>query len=157
MFSHRDIINLALPGSAQFRGQADVFITPANQLLGTYSKLSSFRGLYRSAAGKLDYTGWEVHHIVEHQDLDRLGIAKHFPPYKDQLCVLLPRSAHVDRINNILRNRNPTKLSASPQDLLSAYREAYELMGDYCGGGAIPIRRELMAVVTATFRAAKAL
>ena len=58
--------------------------------------------------------------MVEDQDLDRLGVAQQFPVYKQQLCVILPRAAHVNRINNILRNRNPTRYSATANSRLSA-------------------------------------
>jgi hypothetical protein len=89
--------------------------------------------------------------------LIRLGLANEFPRYEEQLCVLLPRSAHVDRINNILRNRNPTQFSATAGELLSAYREAYELVGNYSGGGESRVKSELLAIVQATFRLAKAI
>jgi hypothetical protein len=46
---------------------------------------------------------------------------------------------------------NPTNLHASVAQLRQAYRAAYSLIGDYCGGGEIPVRRELMAIVDAIF------
>ena len=100
--------------------------------------------------------GWEVHHVVEHQDLERLGIASQFPVYEQQLSVILSHSAHVDRINNILRNRNPSRYSATANDLLSAYQEAYELIGNYTGSGEALIRKELLGIVHAAFRLANA-
>jgi hypothetical protein len=47
-----------------------------------------------------------------------------------QLCVILPRAAHVARINNILRNRNRCRYYATASELLIAYKEAYKLVGN---------------------------
>lgn len=134
----------------------DVVCSRGNQLFGPYSSLETFRSVYRDKLGRRPYDGWEVHHVVEDQDLHRLGIAQHFPVYRQQLCVILPRSAHVDRINNILRNRNPSRYSATAHELVGAYREAYELIGNYTGAGERTIRQELLAVVQAAFRLANA-
>jgi len=38
--------------------------------------------------------------------------------------------------------------------LLEAYRSAYDLIGDYCGGGEKLIRHELVEIVKAIFRKA---
>jgi len=40
----------------------------------------------------------------------------------------------------------------SPLQLLNAYSDAYELIGDYCGGGERLIKHELLEIVRATFR-----
>jgi hypothetical protein len=86
--------------------------------------------------------------VVEYQDLERLGVAVKFPDYKEQLTVLLPEVAHIQRINSILRNQAPMRAVLKASDLLSAYVSAYSLMGDYCGGGEQKIRAELMARAT---------
>src|SRR5580704_9911753 len=40
-----------------------VYITAANQLVGTYDNLKSFQRLSK------EYSGWEAHHVVEKDDL----------------------------------------------------------------------------------------
>jgi hypothetical protein len=152
MFSNQSILSAAGINFSRFGNTLEIFCSKGNQLFGSYAGLGSFRSSYRVGTGPPPYAGWEVHHIVEDQDLGRLGIAQQFPPYQQQLCVLLPRSAHIGRINNILRNRNPTRYSATAKELLSAYKEAYELVGDYSGGGERLIRQELVAIVSAVFR-----
>ena len=125
-----------------------VFITGANQLIGTYSDLRRFQQFDRN------YFGWHAHHIVESQDLDRLGVSHLFPPRDQQICVLLPERAHIGRINSVLRNQNPTNVRATTNELLRAYQDAYALVGDYSGGGEANIRKELMAIVSVIFRMA---
>ncbi len=124
-----------------------VFLTQGNQLIGSYSDLRRFQGLTPA------YFGWQVHHIVEAQDLERLGVAQLAPPYEQQVCVILPERAHIGRINSLLRNQNPIGVRVKAPDLLRAYRDAYSLMGDYCGGGEGRVRQELVAIVIAVFRA----
>jgi len=124
-----------------------VFLTKGNQLVGTYADLRRFQ------RSNPPYAGWEVHHIVEAQDLERLGVKQLAPPYEQQICVLLPKTAHTGRINSVLRNQNPFGVRARPAELLRAYKDAYSLMGDYCGGGEGPIRKELVAIASAVFRA----
>jgi hypothetical protein len=124
----------------------NIYLTDANQLIGSYKNLQAFR---QSAS---NYTGWHVHHIVEDDDLHRLGVTTHIPAYPDQLCVLIPERAHVGRINSILRRENPTRYQATGRDLRRAYAEAYSLIGDYCGGGEAKIRQELLAIVNAEFQ-----
>jgi hypothetical protein len=36
--------------------------------------------------------------------------------------------------------------------LLGAYKAAYDLVGDYCGGGEKKIRQELVSIVEASLR-----
>ena len=156
MFNTATILSAAGVNCAPFRSFSGVFCSKANQLFGTYSALSLLRSSYRLGPGPPPYSDWEVHHVVEDQDLARLGIAGQFPPYQQQLCVILPRAAHVARINNILRNRNPSLYSATAGELLAGYKEAYELIGNYSGGGEALIRRELLDIVRAVFRLANA-
>jgi hypothetical protein len=125
--------------------RGDVYLTAANQLIGAYAGLKSFQSSDRN------YLQWQAHHIVEYQDLVRLDVAQTFPPRERQICVLIPERAHIGRVNSILRMENPTNLHASVAQLRQAYRAAYSLIGDYCGGGEIPVRRELMAIVDAIF------
>jgi len=124
-----------------------VFLTQGNQLIGTYADLKRYQ------RSNPPYAGWEVHHIVEAQDLERLGVKQLAPPYEQQICVLLPERAHTGRINSILRNQNPVGVRVRASELLRAYRDAYALVGNYCGGGEGSIRQELMAIVSAVFRA----
>jgi hypothetical protein len=123
-----------------------VFLTAANQLIGTYADLRRFQ------ISNPDYFGWDTHHIVEAQDLDRLDVRNQFPPYEQQICVLIPNTAHAKRINSIFRNQNPASMHVTANHLKSAYRDAYWLIGDYCGGGERQIRNELVNIVLAVFR-----
>lgn len=123
-----------------------VYLTLGNQLIGTYKSLRKF------CSACSDYHGWQAHHVVETQDLDRLNIASAAPARDAQLCVLLPERAHIGRINSVLRRQAPIGSMATPRELVAAYKEAYALMGDYCGGGELLIQRELVGIVRATFR-----
>jgi hypothetical protein len=124
----------------------NIYQTDANQLVGSYKDLRAFRKTDRN------YASWQAHHVLEYDDLDRLGIRNHAPAYNDQLCILLPKQAHVKRINSILRGDNPPKYQATARELRSAYADAYELMGDYCGGGEAKIRKELLDIISAEFQ-----
>jgi hypothetical protein len=128
--------------------RSPIWLTSANQLMASYSALTRF------AAVDKHYTGWHAHHVVEAQDLERFGVAGKFPPYQEQLAVLLPQAAHVKRVNSVLRNQAPVGARMETGDLLIAYAAAYALMGNYCGGGETNIRAELMAIARATFQRA---
>lgn len=123
-----------------------VFLTAANQLVGAYSDLGKFQ------RSDQNYFGWQKHHIVESQDLERLGLLHVVAPRDQQICVLIPERAHVRRINSVLRSQNPVGVQVTGAQLRRAYRDAYALMGDYCGGGEAQVRRELVAIVDAIFR-----
>jgi hypothetical protein len=153
VISNLDILRRANVSCAAFKGRPNIYITKADQLLGAHNALTTFRSTYRDDEDRLPYTTWEAHHIVEYQDLGRLGISSQFPERKDQLCVLLPYAAHRKRIK-ILQSRNPSSYSVTAPELMSAYREAYDLVGDYTGGGKRAIKDELLAIVDAVFRLA---
>ncbi|HEY3625326.1 MAG TPA: hypothetical protein VGL00_03545 [Terracidiphilus sp.] len=123
-----------------------IWLTSGNQLLSSYSALSRFATVDRN------YRGWHAHHVVEAQDLERLGISAKFPVYEEQLTVLVPQAAHIQRINSVLRNQAPKYAAMPSADLLAAYAAAYALMGNYCGGGEQRIQSELMAIARAIFR-----
>jgi len=123
-----------------------IWLTAGNQLIASYRALALFAKVDRH------YSGWHAHHVVEAQDLERLGIAAKFPAYQDQPTVLVPQAAHILRINSVLRNHAPMYASTTHQDLLTSYAAAYALMGNYCGGGAQRIQDELMAIARAMFR-----
>ena len=125
-----------------------IWLTSANQLMASYSALTRF------ATVDVHYRGWHAHHVVEANDLERLGVAAKFPQYQDQLTVLLPQAAHIKRINSVLRNQAPAHAAIPTNDLLTAYASAYSLMGNYCGGGEQRIRAELMAIARAIFQRA---
>lgn len=128
---------------------AGVYITTANQLIGTYDDLDRLRSL--PGIGREWYGGWERHHIVEEQDLTRLGVAERFPPRSQQICVMLPPAAHRKRVNSMLRGANPEGVRVTGVELWTAYEETYSMIGNYCGGGEVRIRRELLAIVAAIF------
>jgi len=125
-----------------------IWLTAGNQLMASYTALSRF--------AKIDhhYAGWHAHHIVEFQDLERLGVAGKFPPYSEQITVLLPQAAHIQRVNSVLRNQAPMSAVLPAPDLLAAYAAADALMGNYCGGGEQRIQAELMAIARAIFHRA---
>jgi len=123
-----------------------IWLAAGNQLI------SSYRALARFATVDRHYSGWHAHHVVEAQDLERLGIVAKFPAYHDQLTVLLPQAAHIARINSVLRNQAPKYAAIPHQELLTAYAAAYSLMGNYCGGGEHRIQAELMAIARAVFQ-----
>ena len=123
------------------KSEKRVFVTRANQLIGEHNTLKEFR------KENPDYKDWDSHHIVEKQDLARLGIEAHMPHQNRQVCVLLPATAHQKRVNSILRRYLPRNILPSENDLLEAYQEAYDLIGNYCGSNKHRIRHELMALV----------
>jgi len=123
-----------------------IWLTAGNQLMSSYRALSRFATVDRH------YRGWHAHHVVEAQDLERLGVAAKFPPYEEQLTVLLPHAAHIQRVNSLLRNQAPKYAVMPVADLLAAYAAAYALMGNYCGGGEQRIQGELMAIARAILR-----
>ena len=123
-----------------------IWLTAGNQLL------SSFAALARFATVDRHYRGWHAHHVVEAQDLERLGVAGRFPEYEKQLTVLLPQAAHIQRVNSVLRNQAPQYAVMPAADLLAAYAAAYALIGNYCGGGEQRVREELMALARATLK-----
>jgi hypothetical protein len=125
-----------------------IWLTSANQLMSSYGALTRFARI------DVHYSGWHAHHVVEAQDLERLGVAARFPQYGEQLTVLLPQAAHIKRINSVLRNQAPMHTVMASEDLLTAYASAYSLMGNYSGGGEQKIRAELMAIARAIFQRA---
>ena len=126
----------------------EVLLTEGHQLMAPYGALKA------AQAGSPPYRGWHAHHVVEYQDLQRLAVASLFPTYEEQLCVLLPERAHVGRINSVLRRLAPIGTSLSAKEYVAAYATAYATVGDYCGGAPGAVKRELMAIVKATFRTA---
>ena len=123
-----------------------IWLTAGNQLLSSYAALSRFATVDRH------YRGWHAHHVVEAQDLERLNVAGKFPDYDQQLTVLLPQIAHIQRVNSVLRNQAPKHAVMTAPELLIAYAAAYALMGNYCGGGEQRIREELMALARAILK-----
>jgi hypothetical protein len=147
-----DQILISAGVNAKRYGEAHgIMLSYAGQLFGTFDDLKRFQ---RSSAGT-SYFGWPAHHVVEKQDLDRLGVADRFANERGQLCVLLPERAHIGRINSILRNQAPMDLlNVNAAELRAAYSLAYSMIGNYCGGSEVIIRRELMAIVAAIFKQA---
>jgi len=125
-------------------GGKGVYLSQANQLFAEYGVFRPYRQAHA------DYRAWEAHHVVELQDLARLGIAQYFPAQENQLTVLLPPGGHRGRINARLRVTAPLGLMrVTTADLMAAYRDAYGMLGNYCGatGGEAAIQRELMQIV----------
>jgi hypothetical protein len=146
MYSITEILAAAgIANEAWSKGGASARLTAANQLIGTYADL------LKVVRGNSEYRGWEVHHTLEALDVDRLNLGPFSPAYDQQICVLIPAAAH-HRINSILRRANPTKLTASTADLESAYRDAYNLVGNYCGSSEAAIAKELFDIFKAVAR-----
>ena len=123
-----------------------IWLTSGNQLLSSYRALSRFATVDRHCSG------WHAHHVLEAQDLERLGVAEKFPAYEQQVTVLLPHAAHIRRLNSVLRNQAPRYAVMTADELMATYTAAYALMGNYCGGGEQRVRGELMAVARAILR-----
>jgi hypothetical protein len=119
-----------------------VFMSAANQL---FSTKAMFGAAFRRAFPV--YERWEAHHILEFQDCQRLGLESRLPPYEDQICVLLPRAAHRERINGLLRHLLPVGSDFPRSAILPTYDLAYHMLGDYCGGGQVAIAQELNLIV----------
>lgn len=128
-------------------GELSVYVSDANQLFAEKRVFDS-RQFRKNEA----YAAWEAHHVVEAQDLQRLGVAFKLPRYDEQTCVLLPAGGHRGRINARLRALLPIGASIDESAVIEAYGDAYEMLGDYCGGGEGGITQELMAIVRATLR-----
>jgi hypothetical protein len=124
-----------------------VRLTEGNQLIGTYTGLSDFR-----EANKPLYDGWDVHHIFEALDVERLGLTKFSPSYLQQICVIIPQKEH-QRMNSVFRHRNPTKLSVKYAELESDYHEIYKNVENYCGASSQGlITEELFNIFRSVFK-----
>ena len=73
MFTVTDVLLTAGVKFSVYAGRVagNVYITHANQLIGSYKDLEIFR------TSDSNYSGWHVHHVVEDDDLYRLGVSKH--------------------------------------------------------------------------------
>jgi hypothetical protein len=118
-------------------GENKVYLTQANQLIGSHRSLIAFR-----AAHKKEYARWHSHHIIEEVHLKNLGIRSSFPGRDDLPCVLLPRKGHSGRLRTILGQADTLKLSKA--ELYEYYEEAYDLLGDYSGANGVD---ELLTIV----------
>ncbi|WP_263382256.1 hypothetical protein [Granulicella arctica] len=138
----------------------DVYLTDAGQLVGPYSRMLSRRRNFldkidaASGANAGPYNSWECHHVVERQDLERLSINGKVPTYSRQICVLLPSHGHSSRVSGVLRGEIPVGDLVTIDDVLPAYSSAYEILGNYSGGGDKNIQRELEAIVNAVLHLA---
>jgi hypothetical protein len=128
------------------KGNVTARLTAGHQLIGTYADLTKFR------TANQEYTGWDVHHIFEALDVERLGLTRFSPAYQQQICVLLPAKEH-HRMNSVLRHRNPTKESVKLSELESDYHEVYGNVENYCDapGGQRAIAEELFNIFRSVF------
>jgi hypothetical protein len=148
MYSVVQILAAAgIPSEAWTKAGVTVRLTTGHQLIGTYAELTKFRGANK------DYTGWDVHHIFEALDVERLGLTAFSPSYQLQICVLIPAKEH-HRINSVLRHRNPTKESVKLSELESDYHEVYGNVENYCDspGGKAMIAEELFNIFRSVFK-----
>jgi hypothetical protein len=126
----------------------NILLTDANQLIGRYSSFERFR---KKNSG---YFGWHAHHVVEDNDIQRLGLKAAFPKYEDQLCVLLPPTAHASRINSVLPRVSSRDSRILLKEIRDDYRITYAMIGDYCGSSEAKIQEELMRIVDTTLKLA---
>lgn len=148
MYSVVQILTAAgIASEAWTKGDVIVRLTTGHQLIGTYADLTKFR-----TANK-EYMGWDVHHIFEALDVERLGLTRFSPSYQQQICVLIPAKEH-HRMNSVLRHRNPTKESVKLSELESDYHEVYGNVENYCGapGGRGGITEELFNIFRSVFK-----
>jgi hypothetical protein len=135
------------------RSQYLVYRTKADQLVGSYSALVSFRNAFPKHYKEHTHTDprskdealvrtWQAHHVVEVQDLKVLqALGRKFPTYRYLPCVLLPYEAHQQRVNDLLERGPMSTMS----DLLD-YANAYDAIGSYTGADEQRIRNELVAI-----------
>jgi hypothetical protein len=106
-------------------GNHTVYLSPANQLLGSYLSLERYRshesGHYVSRGRA---PAWEAHHIVEDRELDYLGVRAKFPVREQCLCVLIPKPAHI-RINTVFEAH--TRRFRDVTGILEGYRLAHSV------------------------------
>ncbi|SDB74376.1 hypothetical protein [Belnapia rosea] len=132
--------------------QYPVMMTPANQLVGAHAAVKNYRKAYPEdygrivgKSGKTERLAWESHHIVEGQDLKFLrSMGVDIPDYEVCPAVLIPPEAHRNRVSRTLP-RGKDRLLAD----LDSYAEAYNHIGNYCGGGSKAIKEELMSICRA--------
>ncbi len=126
----------------------NILLTGGNQLVGRYSSFKRFR------KSNTAYRGWHAHHVVEDNDIHRLGLTAAFPKYEDQVCVLLPAAAHVSRVNSVLPRVSSRDSKILAEEIRGDYRITYSMIGNYCGGSEAKIQKELMSIVDATLKLA---
>lgn len=131
---------------------AATYLSPANQLLGSYSSLEHYRLLESSHYGRHSaQPAWEAHHIFEDRELDYLGVRAKFPRREQCLCVLIPKPAHV-RINMVFAAH--TRRFQDVEGILQGYRLAHSILGNYSGASSGAVAAELDQIIRAAFRSA---
>jgi hypothetical protein len=133
---------------APWPADTDILLTEGNQLIGRYSSFKKFR------KNNTAYRGWHAHHVVEDNDILRLGLIAGFPKYEDQLCVLLPPAAHLSRVNSVLPRVSSRDSKILAEEIRGDYRITYGMIGNYCGSSETKIQEELMRIVDATLKLA---
>ncbi|HEY3518440.1 MAG TPA: hypothetical protein VGL98_15430 [Gammaproteobacteria bacterium] len=133
-------------------GNHVVYLSPANQLLGSYSALERYRSHEsRHYGSRGREPAWEAHHIFETRELDYLGVQAKFPDRAQCLCVLIPKPAHI-RINTVFAGH--TRQFKDIQGILQGYRLAHSILGNYSGAPPGAVATELDQIIRAAFRSA---
>ena len=110
------------------RGRHSVYLTRANQLVGTHESLLAFRRAHP------EYAGWHSHHVIEEVHLSNLGVRNNFPGRGELPCVLLPPRQHSQRLRSMLGQLDSLQPS-SARELYMDYGRVYRLLlDDYSGG-----------------------
>ena|SRR5690242_7914188 len=122
-----------------------IWLTAGNQLVASYAALSRF------AVVDPHYPGWRAHQVMDTHDLERLGVAAKLPSADQQVAVLLPQHAHIQRANSVC-NRGSKQPAITATDMLSAHAASCAFIGNYSGGGEQRIREELMAIARGILR-----
>ena len=142
------------PRSGPTRGAryTDVYLSEANQLLGTYRALRRYRDdHYEFYGANRSQKTWEAHHVLEDRSLDYLQIRSKFPDKEKGLCVLIPVAAH-HRINSIFIEH--TRQFSDVRHVLEGYRLAHSVLGNYSGARPGAVALELDKLLRAAFRCA---
>jgi hypothetical protein len=124
-----------------------IWLTAGNQLVASYAALSRF------ALVDPHYPGWRAHQVLDVHELERLGGAAKLPSSDEQVAVLLPQHAHIQRAKTVC-NHASKQAPRTAADMLSAYAASCAFIGNYSGGGEQRIREELMAIARAILRCA---
>jgi hypothetical protein len=133
-------------------GNHAVYLSSANQLLGSYSALERYRSLESRHYGRRGREpAWEAHHIFEDRELDYLGVRAKFPVREHCLCVLIPKPAHI-RINTVFVAH--TRRFQDINGILQGYRLAHSILGNYSGAPPGAVAAELDQIIRAAFRSA---
>jgi hypothetical protein len=130
--------------------RGDIFVTrKGRQIVGTLHELDRFR---RTVS---DFKDWRPEPVIDAKNLQMLGAKRGMPSKKNQIAVLVPKAAHLRKVNSAF-DRRMAQSSGEPtsREVRKAFATALGKVGDYNGGGKGIIRKELAAIADAVMRQA---